>query len=76
MRLTVDGVHPSSSAAFVAAVDPDLAVIQVGNNRYGHPAPETLSTYAAAGIPLVRTDRQGAVGIWRTRRGAAMKTML
>ena len=70
------GSKNSSSAAFVAAVDPDLAVIQVGNNRYGHPAPETLSTYAAAGIPLVRTDRQGAVGIWRTRRGAAMKTML
>ncbi len=40
------------------------AVVSVGaGNTYGHPAQETLATYAALGIPLLRTDLSGAVAV-------------
>ena len=37
-------------------------MISVGaDNRYGHPAQETLERLAAAGTELYRTDLQGTV---------------
>ena len=39
------GSRTSSTAEFVAAVDPQLVLISAGkDNRYGHPDPETLAT--------------------------------
>ncbi len=36
----------------------EVAVISVGQNRYGHPAPETLAVLEAAGVePLITQDR-------------------
>ncbi|MBQ9016294.1 MAG: DNA internalization-related competence protein ComEC/Rec2 [Firmicutes bacterium] len=58
------GSKTSSSDAFLDAVDPRLAVIQVGkNNLYGHPTPEVLEKLSTRGIPVYRNDRQGAVGL-------------
>jgi len=43
-------------------LDPDVAVIPVGRNRYGHPTPDTLA--ALREVPTVRrTDRHGTVRI-------------
>ncbi len=53
------GSKHSTSAAFVQAVHPQIGVIQVGENRYGHPDPGVLDTLA--GRPLLRTDQQGRV---------------
>lgn len=56
------GSKTSSTAAFLSAVRPRLAVIPVGHrNRYGHPSPEVLARYRDRGIPVLRTDREGAV---------------
>jgi competence protein ComEC len=45
-------------------VRPRLAVISVGaHNTYGHPAPATLATLARAGVPVRRTDRDGAIAL-------------
>ena len=55
------GSHTSSTDAFLDAVRPGVAVIQVGyRSRYGHPAPEVVARYAAHGIPVVRSDHCGA----------------
>jgi competence protein ComEC len=64
------GSHTSSTAAFLDAVHPRVAVIQVGyRSRYGHPAPDVVARYVARGIPVVRSDHCGA---WQwTDRGAA-----
>lgn len=72
------GSKTSSSEAFLDAVDPAVAVIQVGkNNMYGHPTPETLERLADRGIPVYRNDLQGAVGL-RLKDGAVkqVKTMI
>jgi len=55
------GSHTSSSAAFLAAVAPRWAVIQVGyRSRFGHPHADVLARYAGFGIEVVRTDHCGA----------------
>ncbi|HSG82790.1 MAG TPA: MBL fold metallo-hydrolase, partial [Gemmatimonadota bacterium] len=54
----------STSRNFLAAVNPELAVISVGRgNRYGHPSVHTLRRLALSGVPTRRTDRDGTVAI-------------
>ena len=56
------GSSTSTSDAFLAAVDPDYAVISCGrDNSYGHPHQETLDRLNAAGVTVFRTDEQGTV---------------
>lgn len=56
------GSAASSSKAFLAAVQPEIAVISAGrNNRYGHPAPSTLRRLAEAARQVYRTDRDGTI---------------
>jgi competence protein ComEC len=51
------GSRGSTSPAFVAAVAPRLALLSCGRgNRFGHPAPETLATLRALGVPVFRSD--------------------
>jgi competence protein ComEC len=58
------GSRTSSSAAFVAAVAPRVAIFTVGyRNRFGHPRPEVVARYERAGARLFRSDRHGAVTI-------------
>ena len=56
------GSRSSSSAPFLAALRPQLAVAATGyRNRFGHPAAEVVARYAQVGATLWRTDRDGAV---------------
>ncbi len=56
------GSKTSSGAPFIAAVQPPLALVSAGwRNRFGHPKPEVLARYAAAGVPVFNTAVQGAI---------------
>jgi competence protein ComEC len=58
------GSRTSSSAGFLAAVRPSVAVIPVGyRNRFGHPNAEVVARYRDAGIQAWRTDLQGAISV-------------
>jgi competence protein ComEC len=58
------GSKTSSTEPFLDSVHPRVAVFQVGyRNRFGHPHPGVWSRFAARGIELARTDRDGAVRI-------------
>ena len=61
LKVAHHGSKYSSSASFLEAVKPKYAVISVGPNSYGHPAPETLDRLTAAGAHIFRTDQQGTV---------------
>ena len=52
-----------SCREFLAATRPEIAVISVGRNSYGHPAPETLERLEEAGALVRRTDREGTITI-------------
>lgn len=67
------GSPTSSSAEFLAQVQPSIAVVQVGyRNRFGHPAPTVLQRYAALGVHVVDTPTCGAVQ-WRSWQPTAVQ---
>ena len=58
------GSKTSSSAAFLDAVQPQLAVVQAGyRNRFGHPAARVLERYNERNIKVMDTARCGAL-LW------------
>ncbi|HET7772712.1 MAG TPA: DNA internalization-related competence protein ComEC/Rec2 [Burkholderiaceae bacterium] len=58
------GSKTSSTAAFIAAVAPALAIVQAGwRNRFGHPHPDVLQRYAAAGVQVLGTAETGAIEV-------------
>ncbi|MES2125609.1 MAG: DNA internalization-related competence protein ComEC/Rec2 [Gemmatimonadota bacterium] len=57
------GSRWASREPFLAAVQPQVGIISVGNNNYGHPAPATLERLARAGVRVWRTDREGTTTI-------------
>lgn len=64
LKVAHHGSKTSTTEEFLAAVSPDIAVIQVGaKNRYGHPAPEVLTRLENFGIPYYRTDIDGTVAL-------------
>jgi competence protein ComEC len=67
------GSRSSSSPEFIAAVQPHFAIVPVGyRSRFGHPAPEVLERYRAAGTALLRTDLDGAVSVKLGARNASV----
>ena len=56
------GSKTSSSAAFLDAVQPALALVQAGyRNRFGHPAPTVLARYSERGVVVQASPHCGAL---------------
>ena len=66
------GSKTSSSAEFLDAVKPQLALAQAGyRNRFGHPVESVVARYEERGIPLVRSPQCGAAS-WQSLKPAAI----
>jgi len=64
LKVPHHGSHTSSSARFVDAVAPAVAVVSAGyENRYRFPHPDVLRRYAAHHSAVLRTDLDGAVQV-------------
>jgi len=62
LKVAHHGSEHSTQDGFLAAVRPTLAVISCGlHNKYGHPAPDTLTKLEHAGIDVLRTDLNGTI---------------
>lgn len=48
---------------FLGAAAPEVVVISVGRNSYGHPRPEALAAYSGVGAVVMRTDMHGHVEV-------------
>ena len=60
----------TSLPAFIQAVDPEIAVVSVGQpNPYGHPDPNALATLAAVGAQVWRTDEHGTITVTFEQQG-------
>lgn len=57
------GSAGSTGLPWLAELSPRAAVISVGPNRYGHPAPAALARLADAGTEVWRTDRDGSIQV-------------
>lgn len=72
VEVLIAGHHGSAGAtgeALLEAVSPQLVLLSVGENGYGHPGQETLNRCRAAGAELRRTDRNGTITIWVAESG-------
>lgn len=56
------GSRTSSAREFIAAVNPEIAIVQAGwKNQFKHPHPEVLSRYATEAIGVYSTAQLGAL---------------
>ena len=64
LKIPHHGSLTSSSAAFIEQLRPTIAIASAGRaNHFGHPVPEILDRYRAAGVEIFRTDQDGAVSV-------------
>jgi competence protein ComEC len=64
LKVAHHGSRTSTSPRFVDAVRPRVALLSCGReNRFGHPAAETLATLRSRGVPVFRTDRLSDVRV-------------
>jgi competence protein ComEC len=62
LKVAHHGSKTSSSDDFLSAVAPRFAAASVGeSNPFGHPAEAVVERFAAHGVRLLRTDRDGAI---------------
>jgi competence protein ComEC len=76
LKVPHHGSRINNTPDVIAALRPELSVISVGErNRFGHPAPEVVAGYRAAGARVLRTDYSGAVTIESDGRQCIVTTM-
>lgn len=68
------GSKSSTTAKFLNAVKPKYAVIQVGDNSYGHPAKTVLDRLSKQQVEVYRNDLQGTVEIASDGEGYRIST--
>ena len=67
------GSKTSSSAAFLEAVQPRIAIVQAGyRNRFGHPAAPVMERYRLQGVQVVQSPQCGAAW-WRSVQPDALQ---
>lgn len=57
------GSRHSTSEELLEAVSPEIAIISVGRNSFGHPSKETIERLEQYGVTVYRTDLMGHVRI-------------
>ncbi|MBI5019358.1 MBL fold metallo-hydrolase [Candidatus Gottesmanbacteria bacterium] len=63
LKVPHHGSKTGMTADYLDALHLGLAVISVGRNTYGHPAPEILDMLAKKNIRVLRTDQEGDIEI-------------
>ena len=71
LKVAHHGADNATSQRFLRACTPEIAVVSVGENSFGHPAPETLRFLADIGAETFLTRDRGAVTL--TLRGDAWR---
>jgi competence protein ComEC len=62
LKVAHHGSSTSSGDEFLAAVNPQAAIISVGvDNDYGHPSADVLAALGRIGARVFRTDREGTI---------------
>jgi len=69
LKVAHHGSKYSTTATFLSQTRPKFAVISVGKNSYGHPAPATISRLKAAGARIYSTQKNGNVTVAVTSAG-------
>jgi len=77
LKIGHHGSLTSSSPEFLAAVQPQFAVVSAGfYNAFRHPRPEVMERYAASHVTTYRTDLAGAVSFYLDGKKVTAKPVL
>ena len=77
VKVAHHGSKTSSTAAFVAAVQPSVAVISVGRrSMFGHPNKEVVERWRANGADVMTTGQRGAITIISDGRKLQIQTFV
>lgn len=68
------GSNDSTGEQFLNAVKPEISVISVGKNNYGHPTQEVLTRLENAHSVIYRTDLTGSVVVYKNGEDTQIKT--
>ena len=63
LKVAHHGSKYSTGEEFLKQVEPELAVISVGKNRFGHPTNEVIERIRELGISILRTDEEGEIEV-------------
>jgi beta-lactamase superfamily II metal-dependent hydrolase len=74
VKVAHHGSSNGTTAGWVAATQPAVAVISVGKNSYGHPSPQVIAQWQDAGARVYRTDYDGSVLILANDDGSFVVT--
>lgn len=74
LKVPHHGSKTGMSKEFIDVLKPELSIISVGKNSYGHPTPEALQLLADVGSRVLRTDKDGDIEIVSDGRNWIVKT--
>lgn len=75
LKVAHHGSRYTTSAGFLNAVKPRIAVISLGTpNEYGHPSDQILSRLQRAGVRVYRTDEAGTVTVQSDGKQVEVRT--
>ncbi|OGV89437.1 hypothetical protein A2Z41_00405 [Microgenomates group bacterium RBG_19FT_COMBO_39_10] len=63
LKVAHHGSKYSTSEEFLEKSRPELAIISVGKNSFGHPTQEVIEKLNQAGVELLRTDQEGEIEV-------------
>jgi competence protein ComEC len=63
LKVSHHGSKYSTSDEFVSHIKPEIAIISVGKNYYGHPSDEVLQILKNHNVEIYRTDQNGTIKI-------------
>ncbi|HYE81199.1 MAG TPA: DNA internalization-related competence protein ComEC/Rec2 [Clostridia bacterium] len=75
LKVPHHGSGRSSSEGFLEEVKPEISVISVGRNNFGHPSGDTIKRLNDSGSLVYRTDETGAVIITTDGKKMKVKTV-
>lgn len=61
LKVPHHGSPKSTSDLMLSATSPEVSIVSVGENHYGHPSDEVLQKIADSGSEIYRTDQCGAI---------------
>lgn len=77
LKVPHHGSPTSSDSAFVAAVQPQAAIVSVGqHNKFHHPSPAVIERYEKQGVQVLRTDQRGAVVLHTDGKNLEWRTLV
>jgi len=70
LKVPHHGSAGSSDIRFLQSLAPEIAIISVGDNNYGHPSQKTLDALESIGADVYRTDKCGSITAHIGRNGS------